>query len=157
MSATPKTSAGNDVGCCATAMRKASRRLAQLYDSALAPSGLKSTQFSILAEIGKRSKTPLTMQELAVVLVMDRSTLGQNLRPLERDGFVELREDAKDRRRRYVQLTPDGKAKCTQARPYWARAQEQFLASFGKEESIRLNHTLLGIAHNEQLTFSNMT
>jgi DNA-binding MarR family transcriptional regulator len=139
------------LGCCGLAMRKASRRLAQLYDNALAPCGLKSTQFSILMEVSSRSKTPLTMQELAAVLVMDRSTLGQNLRPLERDGYIELRQDTGDRRRRFVHLTAGGSAKCSEARPYWAQAQERFQAVFGKANSGILRNTLLEIAYDERL------
>ena len=133
-------------------MRKASRRLAQLYDAALAPSGLKSTQLSILGEIARRNKTPPTMQELAAELVMDRSTLGHNLRPLESDGFVELRQDEGDRRRRYVQLTRDGERKHAEARTYWAVAQEHFLSVFGQERSADLRTTLLDIAYDERLS-----
>ena len=51
--------------CCATALRKASRRLTQLYDNALMPSGLRSTQYAILAELGRRADEPPTVQELA--------------------------------------------------------------------------------------------
>ena len=76
--------------CNCAALRKASRRLSQLYDSALAPSGLKSTQFAMLAEIERRTDEPPTIRDLADALVMDQSTIGQNLRPLERDGLVSL-------------------------------------------------------------------
>jgi hypothetical protein len=62
--------------CSATAMRKASRRLTQLYDDALEPSGLRSTQFAILAELDRRSSEPPTMRVLADALVMDWSALG---------------------------------------------------------------------------------
>ena len=101
--------------CNATALRKASRRLSQLYDDALAPSGLRGTQFAILAEVAGRGSDPPTMAELAAALVVDRSALGHNLRPLERDGLVALRTDAQDRRRRHVVLTGRGAAKlpCT--------------------------------------------
>jgi DNA-binding MarR family transcriptional regulator len=81
---------GEQSSCTATAMRKASRRLTQLYDVALAPCGIRSTQFAILAEVNRRSKEPPTMRELADALVMDRSALGHNLRPLERDELIAL-------------------------------------------------------------------
>src|SRR3981081_1650477 len=74
--------------CFATAMRKASRRLSQLYDEVLEPSGLRTTQFAILSELERRAKAPPTMRELADAMVMDRSALGHNLRPLERDGVI---------------------------------------------------------------------
>src|SRR3978361_78947 len=91
--------------CFATAIRMASRRMTQLYDEALAPSGLKSTQLAILNEIAIRGLSPPTMGELAESLVTDRSALGHNLRPLERDGLIGFAESDSDRRRRLVVLT----------------------------------------------------
>ncbi len=83
--------------CHCAVLRKASRRISHTYDTALAPSGLKTTQFSLLAAISQTEDAPLTMKELAEAMVMDRSTLGHNLRPLERDGFVEY-PSGEDRR-----------------------------------------------------------
>src|ERR1700730_17645062 len=91
--------------CTCGSLRKASRRVSQFYDTALAPVGIKSTQFSILAEVDRGSlEGPVTMCELAAAMVMDRSTLGHNLRPLERDYLVTLRLSPDDRRKRYVEL-----------------------------------------------------
>jgi DNA-binding MarR family transcriptional regulator len=90
-------------------MRKASRRLTQLYDDALKPSGLRSTQYTILYEIERRSEQPPTMAELASALAMDRSTLGHNLRPLERDRLIALQEGDEDRRQRHAVLTSKAK------------------------------------------------
>ncbi|MEA3132625.1 MAG: hypothetical protein QOG17_471, partial [Gammaproteobacteria bacterium] len=68
--------------CTCGCLRKASRRISQLYDMALAPVGIKSTQYSILSEVARGSASgPVTMCELAAAMVMDRSTLGHNLRP----------------------------------------------------------------------------
>src|ERR1700758_603334 len=72
--------------CNGTALRKATRRVSQLYDAVLSPCGLRSTQRSILIHIA-RTGTP-TMGDLAAALVLDRSALAHNLKPLERDGFV---------------------------------------------------------------------
>ena len=72
---------GRTSECFATAARKASRRLSQFYDEALEPSGLRSTQYAILAELA-RSGEPPTLAELASALVSDRSAVGHNLRPL---------------------------------------------------------------------------
>ena len=74
--------------CNAAAVKKAARRLALMYDKALAPTGLKSSQYGILSELNSRGAALPTVHELAEALVMDRSTLGQNLRPLERDELV---------------------------------------------------------------------
>jgi DNA-binding MarR family transcriptional regulator len=137
--------------CCATAMRKASRRLSQLYDDAIDKSGLKTTQFAILAELERRAKEPPTMAELAQALVMDRSALGHNLRPLERDGLIALEESDADRRRRHVVTTTQGKAKCREARKHWQKAQDRFDAVFGKAKAASLRAILLEIAYDERL------
>jgi DNA-binding MarR family transcriptional regulator len=137
--------------CNGTAMRKASRRLTQLYDDALEPCGLRSTQFAILAELDRRSKAPPTMAVLANALVMDRSALGHNLRPLERDGLVALHEGVADRRRRHVVLTAAGKARFREAKRLWQKAQDRFNAVFGKSKATMLRETLLGIAYDERL------
>ena len=66
---------GRTLGCTCMRLRKASRRMSQFYDAALAPAGLRSTQFSMLAEIERRAQKPPTIGELADVLVMDQSTI----------------------------------------------------------------------------------
>ena len=137
--------------CNATAMRKASRRLSQLYDDAIADCDLRGTQAAILVELQRVSKQPPTMHELACALVMDRSSLGHNLKPLERDGLVALHEDEHDRRRRHVVLTPLGRAKLRQFLPLWQKAQDHFHQVFGKANSERLRATLLDIAYDERL------
>ncbi len=132
--------------CNCSALRKASRRLSQVYDAALAPSGLRSTQFAILVEIGRRPSAPPTINELAEALVMDPSTIGQNLRPLERDRLVALQQDATDRRRRCVTLTPEGRSRVAAARPLWREAQARFEGKFGEREAAELRSQLNGIA-----------
>src|ERR1700692_1350648 len=102
--------------CNATAMRKATRRMTQLYDDALAPAGLRSTQYAILEELNRQADAPPTMGELAEALGLDGSALGHNLRPLERDGFIALAAGDDDRRTRRVVLTATGRAKFAQAR-----------------------------------------
>lgn len=137
--------------CSATALRKASRRLAQLYDEALAPCGLKSTQYAILNELVRSGHAPPTMQELADLLVMDRSTLGHNLRPLERDGLLAMIPGEDDKRRRHVELTAQGKSLAREAKKRWQLAQRRFDSVFGEAAAASLRHTLLGIAHDERL------
>src|SRR5450432_1797836 len=119
--------------CTCGSLRKASRRISQFYDAALAPVGIKSTQFSILSEVDRGSLSgPVTMCELATAMVMDRSTLGHNLKPLERDDLVVLRLSAEDKRKRYVELTAKGRSILRQARRLWQRAEGRFEKLFGK-------------------------
>src|SRR3981081_1955103 len=106
--------------CTCGSLRKASRRISHFYDTALAPVGIKSTQYSILAEVDRGSlEGPVTMCELATAMVMDRSTLGHNLKPLERDDLVVLRLSADDGRKRYVELTRKGRLMLRKSRRLW--------------------------------------
>jgi DNA-binding MarR family transcriptional regulator len=130
--------------CNCGALRQAARRVTRLYDEALAPVGLSVNQFSILARLNRVG--PSTIQELAQLLVMDRSTLGHLLRPLEKRGFVKLEVSDEDRRSRRVMLTPAGKEAATKARPLWTAAQRSFESAFGKEAALEIRAVLKEIA-----------
>jgi DNA-binding MarR family transcriptional regulator len=138
--------------CTCGSLRKASRRISQFYDSALAPVGIKSTQFSILAEVDRGSvQGPVTMCELATAMVMDRSTLGHNLRPLQRDELLSLQRAIADRRKRYVVLTEKGRSTLRRARRLWRSAEGRFETIFGKRHAAELRAVLLDIAGNDAL------
>jgi DNA-binding MarR family transcriptional regulator len=138
--------------CTCGSLRKASRRISQFYDTALAPVGIKSTQFSILAEVERGTAAgPLTMCELATAMVMDRSTLGHNLRPLQRDDLLSLTLAITDQRKRHVALTRKGRATLQRARRLWRTAEEHFEKIFGKRHASDLRAVLLNIAVNDEL------
>ena len=126
--------------CNCTALRKASRRISQLYDTALAPSGLKATQRAILAQISRSA--PTTVGALAEALVMDSGALAHTLKPLERDRLVAIEIDPDDRRNRLTTLTAKGRAKLTETDALWARAQRGFEIAFGRAESEALREAL---------------
>jgi DNA-binding MarR family transcriptional regulator len=133
------------------ALRAATRRLTQLYDEAMAPTGLRVTQFHILSELERRSADPPTVGELAEILTMERSALGQTLRPLERDGLIDLGHDKRDGRRRPIRLTKAGKDKVVRGRRHWAEAHEKFEQFFGDVQLVVLRKTLRDIAESPQL------
>jgi DNA-binding MarR family transcriptional regulator len=138
--------------CTCGSLRKASRRISQFYDAALAPVGIKSTQFSILAEVERGSTLgPVSMCELATAMVMDRSTLGHNLRPLERDALLSLELAMTDRRKRHVALTKKGKTTLRRARRLWRTAEGRFETIFGKRHAADLRAVLHNIAGNDEL------
>jgi DNA-binding MarR family transcriptional regulator len=138
--------------CTCGSLRKASRRITQFYDTALAPAGIKSTQFSILSEVDRGSlHGPVSMCELATAMVMDRSTLGHNLRPLQRDDLLVLRFAAADRRKRHVELTRKGRSTLRAARRLWKTAEGRFEKIFGKRHAAELRSVLLNIAENDDL------
>ena len=133
--------------CNATALRKATRRISQLYDMVLAPTGLRSTQRSILMHIA-RAGAP-TMGDLAAALVLDRSALAHNLKPLERDGLVAIVPDEVDRRSRRVALTEAGEQKLKASLELWKDAQRRFEAAFGPERASSLRDALAIVASAE--------
>ena len=92
----------SDSPCITAALRAASRRLTLLYDEVMAPSGLRLTQFSVLAELERRDAVAPTVGELAEIITMERSALCQTLKTLERDGLIALARDEPDGRRRQV-------------------------------------------------------
>jgi DNA-binding MarR family transcriptional regulator len=148
----PNAAAVPRSACTCGSLRKASRRISQFYDAALAPVGIKSTQFSILAEVERGTlEGPLTMCELATAMVMDRSTLGHNLRPLEREDLLSLQLTHLDRRKRHVTLTKKGKSTLQRARRLWRTAEGHFERIFGKRHAAELRAVLLNIAGNDEL------
>ena len=88
------------------------------------------------------------MGELAEILTIERSALGQTLKPLERDGLIALARDERDGRRRPVRLTPAGREAVVRARPYWAEAHRRFAGLFGESAMAKLRATLRDIAEN---------
>ncbi|ORA28265.1 MarR family winged helix-turn-helix transcriptional regulator [Mycobacterium aquaticum] len=138
--------------CYGTALRKASRRVTALYDEALAPSGLRSTQFAILAEIVDREEGPPTLNQLADDLALDRSGLGHSLRPLEREGLVRLERSDRDRRSVLVLLTDRGRDRYAHAFGLWQEAQDRYASVVGEALAVELRDRLLQIGHDDRLT-----
>jgi DNA-binding MarR family transcriptional regulator len=137
-----------DPNCCNNAvLRQAVRRMGQLYDDAIAPCGLRATQSGLLAQI-QHMDGP-TLRELASTIVMDLSALGHTLKPLVRDGLVDLVQDERDRRVKRVHLTGVGAAKLAEAMALWRTAQEGFEAAFGPEKAAELRTALCYIASEE--------
>jgi DNA-binding MarR family transcriptional regulator len=128
-----------DTPCNCGAIRQAARRVTRLYDQALAPVGLRITQYPILSWL--LSAGPMTMNVLAERVVIDRATLGHNLRPLEAQGLITI-STGKDRRSRVVALTEAGERKLEEARPAWREAQATFEAAFGVEDAAMLRVTM---------------
>jgi len=119
---------------CATA-RMAARSLTRIYDRALEPAGIRTTQFSVLARLLEEG--PLALTHLAGRLAMDRTTLARDLRPLERRGLVAISVGA-DRRVRMAELTPAGRRLVDETRPLWKQVQRDVRAELGPDRVARL-------------------
>jgi DNA-binding MarR family transcriptional regulator len=137
--------------CYCAVLRKAVRRVSALYDTHLRRTGLKTTQFALLGELRRHRSEPPTVNELADYLVMDRSTLGHNLRPLLRRGLVALKPDATDGRTRRVTLTAKGAAKYTDAEKLWRKAQQEYETVMGKTDAVALHDALEKLATSATL------
>ncbi len=128
--------------CHALALRKAARHLTGLYDRHLAASGVTVTQYAILHRLRQE---PRTINALAAALATDRTTMGRNLRPLERDGLIAIQADVQDARRRALSITAEGIACLRRARDGWAAAQAEFEERYGAEPARALRETLAGV------------
>src|ERR1700752_1198808 len=110
--------------CNCFAVRKASRQISRLYDSHLAPAGLRITQFLTLAALDEVGSIPINA--LAERLDIERTAMGKMVGFLERDGFVTIRPSPTDGRSRLVELTQKGRRLHEKAAPLWQEAQKQF-------------------------------
>src|ERR1700754_4268018 len=119
--------------CSYGALRRAMRGIGQLYDQALAPSGLNAAQYNLLRTIEKLG-TP-THSVLAADMVMDLSALGHTLKPLVRDGWITLDKDRNDGPRRIVTLTEEGKGRLQEAKRLWKPVQRRFESVLGIEQT----------------------
>ena len=128
MSAEPKP---EDCNCFV--VRSAARHVTQLYDQYLAPAGLHVTQFSILAKLKRLG--PLTINALAKEMVLDRTTLGRNILPLERDGLIAIEASAADRRAKLLRLTKAGEKRLQAGQEAWKLAQARFENRFGSRRA----------------------
>lgn len=125
--------------CNCLALRQAARHVTQLYDRHLAPEGLRATQYSILAKLARLG--PLSINALAAQMVMDRTTMGRAIRPLERDALVEV-EPGRDARTRLVRLTPAGQKRAASAAVRWREAQRAFESAYGTADAAGLRALL---------------
>ncbi len=88
----------------------------------------------------------MTMADLAIVLVMDRTTLLRAMKPLQREDFLKSTTSREDPRQLVFALSPAGERKLKQALPLWNEAQEEFEAQVGSRAAARLRRSLLALA-----------
>ncbi len=122
--------------CNCLALRQAARHVTQFYDRYLASTGLRTTQFSILAKL--HGLGPMTINALARELVMDRTTLGRTMLPLERDGLIAIKDGILDRRSRELAVTKAGTQRLQRAAKRWVEAQKEFEERFGASRAADL-------------------
>jgi DNA-binding MarR family transcriptional regulator len=133
--------------CNCLALRQAARHVTQFYDHYLVPTGVRTTQFSILAML--EGLGPISINALAEAMVMDRTTLGRNIQPLEREGLIAVTKGRADRRSKELQLTGAGAARLHEASKAWAEAQTRFERSFGSKRTSDLRAILRAVTASD--------
>ena len=133
--------------CNCLAIRQAARHVTQFYDQLFAPMGLRATQYAILSRL--RQRGPMSINALANLLVMDRTTLGRNILPLQRDGLIEVAASAEDRRRHELRLTEAGVKLHREGLKHWEEAQNRFNAVFGDERATALRALLREVSASD--------
>ena len=117
------------MNCTHTALRQASRQLTQVYDDAIAPSGLTSSQAMLVSRLdelgGAPGGTGPSLQALAKRLSIQISALTHALRPLVRDGVLELHADPKDGRIKRAVLTERGMQQTRQMYELWQAVNQR--------------------------------
>jgi DNA-binding MarR family transcriptional regulator len=114
--------------CLCLHVQRAARALARFFDEELRPSGLNNGQFSLLMSLNRPSPPP--MKPVAELLAMDQTTLTAALKPLQRNGWVEVVVNPKDRRERLLVLTSQGQSVLASALPLWTAAHAKLESTF---------------------------
>lgn len=125
--------------CSCFSLRKVTRAVTQFYDRHLEPADIRATQFTLLIELSSASGKTLT--EMAEGLVMDRTTLTRNLKPLEKAGFITTVKLA-DRRSKGYALTDKGREAIEKGVPLWKKAQQAIVGQMGNDRFNRLQDEL---------------
>jgi len=129
--------------CLCLHAQKAARSLARHFDEVLRPFGLTNGQFSLLMALNQPE--PPGMGAVAGVLGMDRTTLTAALKPLERNGLLEIIQDIEDRRSKRLRLMPEGHAVLTAALSAWRSAHAKLEQRLEKGQAKRLRQDLTAL------------
>ncbi len=130
--------------CLCLHVQRAARALARLFDDALRPVGLTNGQFSLMMSLNRPEPPP--MGPVANLLAMDQTTLTAALKPLERKGWVLVTANPRDRRRKLLNLTPEGRSVLAAALPIWESTHARLEAKLPEDDAGRLRRDLVTLA-----------
>ena len=138
-----KNSGDRIVGCTCFRVRRLARRMTQIYDRVLAPSGLRTTQYSLLAAL--KQSGAMGIGPLAATMDMDRTTLTRNLKPLIDAKLVMLAQGRSDARQREASLTAAGRTRYEDTKKLWRRAQGDMNRTLGTTQVASLHQLFDGL------------
>ena len=117
--------------CICTRVRAASRLFTKIYDAEMRSTGLQDSQVGVLVAIAHFGEAGASVGDLARVLMMDRTTLTRNLKPLEKAAYVRVARSPNDARARVIILTRAGERMIETALPLWEKAQKKVRDTLG--------------------------
>ena len=123
--------------CLCLFTQRAARVLARRFDLALKPLGLTNQQFSLLMSLNRPE--PPSLGQVARLLGMDRTTLTAALKPLTRNGWVEVLPDPKDKRGKRLRLSETGLTTLAAAVPLWDDAHGALEAEMATDPQLLRN------------------
>jgi DNA-binding MarR family transcriptional regulator len=130
--------------CSCNMIRTSARKITKFYESGLRETGIKPTQFSILAALANTG--PIQLTQLADRLLLERTGLTRNLNVLQRNGWVELQTGEEDARQRVVSLSKNGYEQLDRAIPNWKKAQKAIVKEMGRDAISGLRRNLSKMA-----------
>lgn len=130
--------------CLCLHVQRAARALARRFDEALRPVGMTNGQFSLMMSLNRPAPPP--MKPVAELLAMDQTTLTAALKPLQRQGWVEILVNPADRRERLLQLTSDGKAALAAAVPIWTSTHAEIEKNLSRGNGDQIRSDLLALS-----------
>jgi DNA-binding MarR family transcriptional regulator len=130
--------------CLCLHVQRAARALARRFDEALRPVGMTNGQFSLMMSLNRPAPPP--MKPVAELLAMDQTTLTAALKPLQRQGWVEILVNPADRRERLLQLTPDGKTALAAAVPIWTSTHAEIEKNLSQGNGDQIRSDLMALS-----------
>lgn len=115
--------------CACGNLRKTTRSITQFYDRALQPTGLRSTQYSLLINILLHGN--ISVGELGTRLLMDQTTVTRNIEILRKHGYIRIVKEVNDARKKSISMTEEGEKKIEEAIPLWKKAQAHIEEGLG--------------------------
>ncbi len=130
--------------CMCQKVRVAARAITRTYDRALRPTGLRSTQFTIL--VAASITGGISLGRLADILGLERTTLTRNLAAISKEGLIEVVN--RDGRTRNVLISESGRERLSRAIPLWDQAQQKVRKSLGDAYWIEMGESLGKLARS---------
>lgn len=129
--------------CYCLKVRRATGDITKYYDRVLAPSGVTTSQYSLLLNISRAQQC--SIKELADMAELDRSTLARNLQPLLKRALV---VDVKPpgTRNCQLELTQKGRNTVKIALSLWEKAQKSVREQLGEDGIAALEKVTTALA-----------